>query len=505
MNAADATRVDTDETPPAAMTTLPETIDFRDVRIDPAWAAKVPPSLAMRRLALPVCVVGGELVVAMADPADAATAEAVARAAGRPVRPLRAEPGALRRALLGVYGEVRAAEAGPAAMGGADDAPAVVDAILRAAVLRRASDIHLDPMGDALRVRLRVDGLLEEFQRLPTSLQPAIVSRIKVLAGLDIAERRAPQDGAFVWRPAGLADRPPCDIRVATLPVRFGERITLRLLESGGDRLPLEGLGMAEEQLARFRGVLARPHGMLLLTGPTGSGKTTTLHAAIRTLLANGAPSILSVEDPIEYEIPEIAQAEVDSGDKVNFTKALRSLLRHDPDVIMIGEIRDAESLDIAVKASLTGHLVLSTLHTNDAVSTVSRLADMGLERHLIAATLRLSVAQRLVRGLCPRCREPYALSAAEASLLRNPALEGRTAYRPAGCLHCGGRGGIGRTGVFEFFEPDEEIASLIAAGAPDGQIAETLRQRGEPTLLDDAVRKVLSGATTVAELLRVV
>ena len=486
------------------MPQLPDITDFHDIRIDPSWAMRVPAALALRRLALPVCLVEGTLAVAMADPSDAAAADAIARATGRPVQPLRAAPEELRRALLRVYGDVRAMDAGPVP-GNAEDAPATVDAILRAAVLRQASDIHLDPMGDALRVRLRVDGQLEEFLRLPAAVQAAIVSRIKVLAGLDIAERRAPQDGAFVWRAAGLADRPPCDIRVATLPVRFGERITLRLLESGGERLPLESLGMAESQLGRFRGVLARPHGMLLLTGPTGSGKTTTLHAAIRTLLANGSPSILSVEDPIEYEIPEIAQAEVDSGDKVNFTKALRSLLRHDPDVIMIGEIRDAESLDIAVKASLTGHLVLSTLHTNDAVSTVARLADMGLERHLIAATLRMSVAQRLVRGLCPRCREPYAISGAEAALLRNPALEGRTAYRAKGCLHCGGRGGIGRTGVFEFFEPDEEIASLIASGAPQGRLVEVLRQRREPSLLDDAVRKVLAGETTVAELLRVV
>ena len=476
--------------------------DFSDIRIDPAWAMKVPSALALRRLALPLCRVDGSLVVAMADPADATTAEAVARAAGLPVRPLRAEPGALRRALLRVYGDTRAADPAP---GGADDAVSAVDNILRAAVLRQASDIHIDPMRDSVRVRLRVDGRLEDFLRLPIGMQPALVSRIKVMAGLDIAERRAPQDGAFVWRSPGAGDRPPSDVRVATLPVRFGERITMRLLESGGERLPVEGLGMSEGHLARFRDILARPHGMVLLTGPTGSGKTTTLHAALRTLLAAGSPNILSVEDPIEYEVPEIAQAEVDSGDKVSFSKALRSLLRHDPDVIMIGEIRDTESLDIAVKAALTGHLVLSTLHTNDALSTVSRLADMGLERHLIAATLRLSAAQRLVRSLCPHCRRPYEIPAGEAALLRTPSLEGRTAWRPGGCLRCAGRGGVGRTGVFEFFAPDEEIASLIAAGAPQDRLAAVLRDRGEPTLLDDAVRKVLSGETTVTEVLRVV
>lgn len=487
-------------------------LDFSAIRIDPAWALKIPAALALRRLALPLCVVGDKLVVAMADPSDTATREAIERAAGKPVDARAAAPDDLRRELLRVFGDGRGSDASSGASGraiaaaaGADDAVAAVEGILRAGILRQASDIHIDPQRDILRIRFRVDGQLEDFLHLPISIQPSLDSRIKVMAGLDIAERRAPQDGAFVWRMPGTSNRPPCDVRVATLPVRFGERITLRLLESGGERLGLDGLGLSDGHLARLRAILARPHGMLLLTGPTGSGKTTTLHAAVQAMLDRGPTNVLSVEDPIEYEIPEIAQAEVDGSDKVSFTKALRSLLRHDPDVIMIGEIRDPESLDVAVKAALTGHLVLSTLHTNDAVSTVSRLADMGLERHLIAATLRLSAAQRLVRGLCPHCRAAYTVGEREAALLRRPDLLGRTAYHATGCLACAGRGGIGRTGIFEFLLPDDEIASLIASGAPDVEIAALLRRRGEPTLSDDAVRKVLDGVTTVDEVLRVV
>lgn len=485
------------------------TLDFSKIRIDPAWALQVPATLAMRRLALPLCVVDGELVVAMVDVDDIVTRNAIEKATGKPVHALAADPEDLRRELLRVYGDGRGDNTGGSraitAAASADDAVAAVEGILRAGLLREASDIHIDPMRERIRIRFRVDGHLEDFLELPIAIQPALDSRLKVMAGLDIAERRAPQDGAFVWRMSGASDRPPCDVRVATLPVRFGERITLRLLESGRERLALDDLGMSPDHLARFRSLLARPHGMLLLTGPTGSGKTTTLHAAVQTLLANGTPNILSVEDPIEYEIPEIAQAEIDSGDKVSFSKALRSLLRHDPDVIMIGEIRDFESLDIAVKAALTGHLVLSTLHTNDAVSTVARLADMGLERHLIAATLRLSVAQRLVRGLCPHCRKPVAITAAEAALLQRPELEGRTAYRPAGCLACAGHGGIGRSGLFEFLMPDETIASMIASGVPEVELAATMRRAGEPTLLDDGIRKTLAGETSIDEILKVV
>ncbi len=476
-------------------------LDLETVAVDPVWTARIPAAVAMRRLVLPLAVVDGSLHVAMADPADSATIDAVRQESGCEVVVHAAAAAQLRTYLLRVYGDGRATERVAA---GADDPVAIVDGLMRAALLRHASDIHFDPEAASLRVRFRVDGELEDVRHIPSVLQAPVTSRLKVMAGLDIAERRAPQDGAFTWRPTGGTSRlPPLDVRMATLPVRHGERVTLRLLETDGERLTLDRLGFSDKDRELFGGVLAQPHGLVLLTGPTGSGKTTTLYAAIRQLLAGRPLNILTVEDPIEYEIPGVSQAEVDSSDKVNFTKALKSLLRHDPDVIMIGEIRDAESLDTAVKAALTGHLVLSTLHTNDAVGAVTRLADMGLEPHLAAATLRLAVAQRLVRALCPDCREAYAPTDAERAALG--LADGVPLYRPKGCLACAGRGWRGRVGLFELFRPDADIGSLIARGAPTDELRAAARAKGMRTLAEDARAKCIAGVTTGAEAIRTV
>ena len=349
------------------------------------------------------------------------------------------------------------------------DSVQLVDRILRAGLFLRASDVHFDPAADHVRVRFRIDGQLEEVLRIPAAMAAPVTSRLKVLASLDIAERRAPQDGGFTWRlpGGGVNARSPLDIRMATLPVRHGERITLRLLETGGRRLGLDDLGMSAADRSVFEQVLQRPHGLVLLTGPTGSGKTTTLYAAINRLLEGDPVNVLTVEDPIEYEIPGVAQAEVDSADKVNFSKALKSLLRHDPDVVMIGEIRDPTSLDAAVKAALTGHLVLSTLHANDAKSSVTRLVDMGLAPHLVNATLRLSVAQRLVRRLCPDCRVP-----------------GARGWEPKGCAACGGRGYAGRIGLFELYSPESGVAT---------------------SMVEDARAKLAEGVTSYAEAVKAV
>ena len=490
------------------MIAIPDKVNLDEVRIDPAWALRIPSNLALRRLALPLCLVSEVLVTALADPTDRQTIDAIAQATGKKIHPVAVDAQRLRRALLEVYGDIRnaAGSVSSAQALATDDPVVIVDNLLRAATLRQASDIHIDPDRLGLRVRMRVDGLLEDFLRIPSDLQATVSSRVKVMAGMDIAERRAPQDGAFVWAmTGGMEGRRPFDVRVATLPVRFGERITLRMLEAGRVRHTLESLGMSDSHLDQMGRILARPHGLVLLTGPTGSGKSTTLYAAIRHLLAHADLNILTVEDPVEYEIEGVAQVEVESSDKVNFSKALRSLLRHDPDVVMIGEIRDEESLDTAVKASLTGHLVLSTLHTNDAVSSVTRLLDMGLAPHMIAATLRLSAAQRLVRRLCPVCREPVAITDAEASSLGVPALLGQTAYRPCGCLACAGHGYSGRIGLFEFMAPDSEISALIAAGTREGEIVDSLRRKGIPSLADDAAAKVLAGETTVAEVLKTI
>jgi type II secretory ATPase GspE/PulE/Tfp pilus assembly ATPase PilB-like protein len=348
---------------------------------------------------------------------------------------------------------------------GLNDSVRLVDRILRAGLLMNASDVHFDPMRDAVRVRFRIDGMLEEALSIPSTMAAAVTSRLKILASLDIAERRAPQDGGFSWKMPG-ASLSPLDVRMATLPVRHGERITLRLLETGGRRLGIGDLGMSAADRATFEKTLDNPQGLLLLTGPTGSGKTTTLYAAINRLLAGAPKNILTVEDPVEYEIPGVAQAEVDSSDKVNFAKALKSLLRHDPDVVMIGEIRDAASLDAAVKASLTGHLVLSTLHTGGAKATLTRLVDMGLDAPLAAAVLQLAVAQRLVRRLCPACR-----------------VESGRGWTAKGCPECGMRGYRGRTGIFEMFSPSAGI---------------------ETSMAEDAKAKVDAGVTSEAEVVRV-
>jgi type II secretory ATPase GspE/PulE/Tfp pilus assembly ATPase PilB-like protein len=386
-----------------------------------------------------------------------------------------------------------------------DDPVVITDNLLRSAFLRHSSDIHFDPEANSLRVRFRTDGELEDVVRLPVSIQAALTSRLKVLSGMDIAERRAPQDGAFTWQmTTSIQQQSSIDVRMATLPVRHGERITLRLLESENEKLSLGRLGFSSADEQIFKEVLSQPHGLVLLTGPTGSGKTTTLYAAIKSLMERSPLNILTVEDPIEYEIEGVSQAEVDSSDKVNFSKALKSLLRHDPDVIMIGEIRDRESLDIAVKAALTGHLVLSTLHTNDAVSAVSRLADMGLEAHLAAATLRLSVAQRLVRALCPKCAKACAVDEMARALFGIEEKDCPNVYSPSGCLSCAGRGYRGRLGTFEMFRPDREISSMIAKGESENEIFAAACRKGMRTLKDDLKDKCFSALTTVSEAAKV-
>ena len=357
----------------------PARVDLDSVRIDPAWALRVPSAIAMRRLALPLCVIDGSLAVAMADPRDSAAIEAIGRATDKPVSPLAADPAQLRAWLLRVYGDGRASavQSAPQPTAGADPV-ALVDGLLRAAALRRASDIHLDPQRGDARVRLRVDGQLEDCLGIPGAALPAVCSRIKVMGGLDIAEKRAPQDGAFTWRLPG-SDLPPFDVRVATLPVRFGERITLRMLETGGERLTIDDLGMDPAHRAIFEKLLESPHGLVLLTGPTGSGKTTTLASMLNFINENRAVHIITIEDPIEYYHTHkksiVTQREI-GADVPTFSEALRRALRQDPDVILVGEMRDLETMAAAITAAETGHLVFATLHTTGATTTIDRIID---------------------------------------------------------------------------------------------------------------------------------
>jgi len=488
----------------------PELLDLDQVRVDPTCALKIAAPLAVRRQVLPFAMVDGHVYVACLNPEDRSALQAVERAVQLPVRPQQAEPESLRRALDRLFGDGSAPAAGaprPAerrrSEADSEDAVALSDDLLRAAAVRQASDIHIDPSKNGVRVRFRVDGALEDYRRLPPAAQSSMVSRLKVLAGMDIAEKRAPQDGRFTWSAASGSHG--IDIRAATLPTKYGERMTLRLLALQTESLTLERLGMAPKDLTCFSEAIRKPHGLILLSGPTGSGKSTTLYAAIRRLIGERELNVVTIEDPIEYDIAGVAQVEVDSADKVSFTKALRSVLRHDPDVVMIGEIRDGETADVAIKSALTGHLVFSTLHTNSAASSVTRLIDMGVARYLVAATLRLVVAQRLVRRACSHCREPRTLNEEEAVLLGNPAMAGRSVYEPRGCMYCANKGFVGRLGLFEMMPADAALSRLIASGAEEGGLVEEMRRRGARLLVDDAMEKLATGDTTVADVLRAV
>ena len=490
-------------------------LDMDGVRIDPAWALKVPAPLALRRQVLPFAAVDGKVYVACTDAGDRSALEAVERAVRLPICPQLADAASLRRALNRVFGTnaagtpaqsaARGRSGDAAASGDADSegAVAVCDELMHAAIVRQASDIHIDPEEKEMRVRLRVDGVLERYRTFPISVHNGVVSRFKVQGGMDIAEKRAPQDGHFTHRfgPTGQA----IDVRLATLPTKYGERMTVRLLALQTETLTLERLGMSGTDLECFSRAIEKPHGMVLLTGPTGSGKTTTLYAALRRIIGQRQQNIVTIEDPIEYEIPGVAQVEVDSADKVSFTKALRSVLRHDPDIVMIGEIRDRETADVAIKAALTGHLVFSTLHTNSAASAITRLADMGVDRYLIAATMRLAVAQRLVRRLCARCRKPRELTESEAIALGSPTAVGAAVYDPAGCMYCADRGFVGRVGLFEMLPVDEALSRRIADGKDEGEVICEARRRKVPRLVDDALEKLRDGQATVPEVLAAV
>ncbi len=380
------------------------------------------------------------------------------------------------------------------------DIVALCDEFLEVAFQRGASDIHIDPEEKIILVQLRVDGALETLRKLPKALHSPVVSRFKVLANMDIAERRQPQDGRFV-APLGPQQR-RVSIRAACLPTTHGERLTLRLLALQTEQLTLNKLGMTRSGYDTFIQYAGQPQGLILLTGPTGSGKSTTLYAALRHRLAHHPGRIITVEGPVEYDIVGVAQAEVDSADKLRFDTALRTILRSDPDVIMIGEIRDISSVDIAIKAALTGHLVFSSLHTNSAAGVITRLIDMGILPFQVAATLRLCVAQRLVRQLCQHCRRPRGMTPTEAHAFGRPELAGAMVYDPGKCPQCNERGFRGRIGLFEMLPVEEELATMIVGGCDETDLLRFMRERKLPRLLDAAAEKVLAGASTFTEVM---
>lgn len=479
-----------------------EVVRLDEIRIDPSWALRLPPSIAFRHRVLPLSLVEGELQVACLDPRDNRPLKLVERQLGHPVRGVKCDGDSLKKVMGRIYAQASRSTSrdGQRVNNEADGSVALCDELLESGLLRAASDIHVIPQEDDVLVCFRVDGQLETFRKVSIETLSGLISRFKVLAGLDIAEKRAPQDGRFTWS-SGLVDS-KIDVRVATLPTRFGERMTLRLLSAQKSGLSLTSLGFGEDDLELFRQAIKRPYGMILLTGPTGSGKSTTLYSGISELLRTHAKNVITVEDPVEYEIEGASQVEVDSVDKVSFYKALRGILRHDPDVIMIGEIRDGETAEIATKAAMTGHLVFSTLHTNTAAGVVTRLIDMGLQSFLVAATLRLVVSQRLVRRLCERCRMPCDLSAQQAMALGQPQLEGSTVWEAKGCVHCAGRGYDGRLGLFELLSIDESMSKLIGSSINEANLVSELRSRGARMLIDDAISKLQDGKTTVSEVM---
>ncbi|ODS24576.1 type II secretion system protein GspE [Candidatus Endobugula sertula] len=383
-------------------------------------------------------------------------------------------------------------------LAGNDDAPVIrlINAILSEAVKEKVSDIHIEPYEDRVAIRFRVDGVLKEMLSPKPELASVLVSRLKVMGKLDIAEKRLPQDGRISIRIAGHG----VDIRMSTIPSSYGERVVLRLLDQAAGQLQLDQLAMPPALHQLFADCLSRPHGIILVTGPTGSGKTTTLYAGL-THINDRSRNILTIEDPVEYLLAGIGQTQVNPKVDMTFARGLRAILRQDPDVVMIGEIRDQETASIAVQASLTGHLVLSTLHTNTAIGAITRLKDMGVGPFLLSSSLEMVMAQRLVRLLCDRCREPQAPTPAERSRLS--LAEDNTIYRAVGCDHCNQTGYRGRTAIYEIIQIDSELRQLIHEGVGEQVMLKYARQHA-PSLMENGRHRILAGETSIEEVLRV-
>ena len=471
--------------------------------------------------ALPLRETDEGLVVAMADPADAFTVRAIEMACGNRVLPRLAVTTELESGLERLYG------AGKSSMGQivddiatrdeeqdlgdiehlkdlASEAPVVrlVNLLITHALESRASDIHIEPFENRLIVRFRIDGVLNEVESPPRRLSAAVISRVKIMANLDIAERRLPQDGRIKLRVQGKE----IDLRVSTVPTMHGESVVMRILDKGGVPLDFASLGFDGKLLEAFLEALGQPHGILLVTGPTGSGKTTTLYTALDRLNQPDV-KILTVEDPVEYQMPGINQIQVRPQINLSFANALRSIVRQDPDVIMIGEIRDLETAEIAVQSALTGHLVLSTVHTNDAPSTVNRLLDMGIEDYLLTSTVVGILAQRLVRSLCAHCRKPYkALPevVGQMGLGRFAGPGEVTLYHPVGCEHCSGTGYHGRLGIMEMMPMTDRVRSLVMRHANSTDLRAAAVEEGMESMFENGLRKAVAGVTTVEEVLRV-
>ena len=482
----------------------------------PAEAIGLLPAFLRAHHVLPLAIEDGQLYVAMSAPQDAFVLKALHLTTGLAVRHAVGLASDIDKALQhqqddsqtqpdedGAWVEGDAGEFVEHLRDLASEAPVIrlVNAIIGRVIELRASDIHLEPFEDGLHVRYRVDGVLQAGEVVPGGQGAAVSSRVKLLAHLDIAERRLPQDGRIKTRVKGRE----LDLRVSTVPTVHGESVVMRVLDRASVRFGLEDMGFEADTLARFQALIERPHGILLVTGPTGSGKTTTLYAALAKLNAT-TQKIITVEDPVEYQLEGINQIQVHTQINLTFANALRSILRQDPDIIMIGEMRDGETAQIAVQSSLTGHLVLSTLHTNTAASAVVRMQDMGIERYLITSTVNGVLAQRLVRRLCPNCKTPVMPDPAllQSSGLARFAKPGAPIHEARGCVHCRGTGYQGRIGIHELLVIDEAMRGAILQGRDAGALQQLAVQSGMHTLYEDGLRKVAAGVTSLDEVLRV-
>ncbi|MFI2752068.1 GspE/PulE family protein [Cellulomonas sp. P22] len=498
-------------------------IDLDDYPVDRAAVALVPASLCRRYTVLPVKIANGALILATADPGNVVAVDDVRTMSGMPVTPVVATFDNLARAIDrfcradGELEDLSSAFEEESRLSNPDldlsrigeqvddDAPIVryVNLLVTQAITDRASDIHIEPTEHDLRVRYRIDGVLHEMQRSPKQIQGGVISRVKILSDIDIAERRKPQDGRMSVTHNGRK----IDLRVATLPTVWGEKIVMRILDNSTASLDLRDLSFLDENYATYHEAFTKPYGMILVTGPTGSGKSTTLYA---TLNAVSKPEInvITVEDPVEYRLAGINQVQVNPKAGLTFAGALRSILRSDPDVVLLGEIRDHETAQIAIEAALTGHLVLSTLHTNDAPSAITRLVEMGIEPFLVGSALDAVVAQRLARKLCDKCKEAYEPTEVELVGARFPWMPGEpkpVLYRRVGCIACSKTGYRGRLALHEVMRVTEEVERLAVSHASAAEIAGTARRQGMVPLRDDGWMKVVLGQTSIEEILRVV
>ncbi len=487
-----------------------------DARVDITLLERVPLQFARANLVLPLQESDGKLMVATGNPSNLAALDELRGLFGLPLEIVLTTPQAALEAINHLYSRVTgSAQEVVQELEGedlstiatkfneprdlldlTDEAPVIrlLNSILFQAVKERASDIHIEPYEKEVEVRFRIDGILYKILSPPKVVQEAIISRVKIMAGLNIAEKRLPQDGRIRVIVAGR----DVDVRVSLIPTFYGERVVLRLLDKKKGLISLEDMGLSESGVKTMERLLGRSNGIILVTGPTGSGKSTTLYAALNRLNSPDK-NIITIEDPIEYQLKGVGQIQVNPKIDLTFANGLRSILRQDPDVIMVGEIRDAETAEIAIQASLTGHLVLSTLHTNDSATAVTRLIDMRIEPFLVASSLSAVLAQRLVRVICPHCREEYTSDREYPGITLPPVM-----YRGAGCDACFGLGTLGRTGIYELLLIDSEICSMIIKQTPAGVIKEYAVAKGMRTLRDDGLLKVAAGITTIEEVLRV-